>query len=113
MFSQIRGRARRSGIPFSVTALDLSSQINAQNWVCARTGIPFDLTIGSGRLPFGPSVDRIDNALGYEPDNIQIVCNIYNFGKNVFTDADMLKFAHALLDHDPTINKIKLKVVAQ
>lgn len=42
--------------------------------------------------PYAPSIDRIDNSLGYTDDNIQIVCVIYNFCKNEFTDKQVKKF---------------------
>lgn len=96
MFLSIKGRARRRGMSFSLTQSDIISQLNAQDWKCLKTGIPFDLTFGNGRKPFGPTIDRIENSRGYEADNIQIVCNLYNFCKNEFTDDDVMKFVRAL-----------------
>ncbi len=96
MFNSIKYSARRRKVPFALLKSDLSSALDHQQWKCAKTGIPFDLTVGDGRKPFGPAVDRIKNEIGYLPGNIQIVCNIYNFAKMDFSDADVLRMAEAL-----------------
>ena len=36
------------------------------------------MTAGKGRLPFGPSIDRIDPSRGYEPDNCRLVVWRFN-----------------------------------
>jgi hypothetical protein len=97
--------ARLRGIPFSITRSDIEVLAEQQDWKCARTGLPLDLTACDGMKPFGPSIDRIDNSYGYEPGNIQLVCYMYNSAKNQFTDADVLRFASALLTY--TNNTLK------
>jgi hypothetical protein len=99
MFNAIKSSAARRGLPVTIVKSDIVTLLEAQNWVCAKTGIPFDLTSGRGRRPFGPSVDRIDGSMGYEPGNIQIVCVIYNLAKSEFTCNDVTAFAKALVDH--------------
>lgn len=98
MFLLIKGRARRRGISLNLTESDIILQLNAQDWKCFKTGITLDLTYGNGRKPFGPTIDRIDNDHGYELGNIQIVCNLYNLCKNIYTDHDVLVFAKALVE---------------
>jgi len=54
---------------------------------CAVSGLPFSLAeIGHGRArrPFAPSLDRIDPALGYTPENLRLVCVAANFGMNAW-----------------------------
>jgi hypothetical protein len=97
MFNSVKYSARARGITFDIGRSDIGTLIKNQKWNCARTGIPFDLTMGDGIKPFGPSVDRIDNARGYERDNIQVVCNVYNFAKSRFSDDDVFRFASALV----------------
>ncbi len=38
--------------------------------LCQFTGLPFELLPHS---PFMPSIDRIDNSQGYDPDNCRVV----------------------------------------
>lgn len=42
-----------------------------QNGCCAYTGWPMDFATKSPRLV---SIERIDNTIGYEPDNVLLVC---------------------------------------
>jgi hypothetical protein len=42
--------------------------------------------------PFRPSIDRLDNTGGYTLDNIRIIWSIENHCKNIYTDADVIKF---------------------
>lgn len=98
MFCATKHNARKRNIAFILIPSDISSLVEKQQWKCARTGIVFDMAWRVGRKPFAPSVDRIDNTRGYEPGNIQIVCNMYNQAKHVHTDADVLLFAKALVN---------------
>jgi hypothetical protein len=100
MFYSTQASAKKRGIPFNLTKLDIANQVDAQTWKCAQTGIQFDLTSNAGQRPFGPTVDRIDNERGYEPGNIQIVCYMYNCAKNRFNHEDVLTFAREVVARD-------------
>jgi hypothetical protein len=70
---------------------------------CAMSGIIFDRNEKPFRgydIPWRASLDRIDNSIGYLPDNIQVVCRIYNSAKYVWSDADVLKLARALVERN-------------
>ncbi len=70
---------------------------------CAMSGIPFDMNEKpfKGRdIPWRASLDRIDNSVGYLPDNIQVVCKMYNAAKYVWSDAEVLKLAKALAERN-------------
>jgi hypothetical protein len=97
-FVALELNAAKRGIPFNLTKSDIENIVERQNWICARTGIPFDLTVGKGQRPFGPSIDRVDNSLGYEPGNIEAVCFMYNIAKRNFPGDDVLFFANALVE---------------
>ncbi len=62
--------------------------------VCERTGLSFE---ASG--DFAASVDRIENGRGYDPENVQVTCWIYNRAKGSSTDAAVLRLAVALVKH--------------
>lgn len=70
--------------------------------VCEVTGLPIKIKqykkkdVGQ-RGFYSPSVDRIDNNMGYIPSNCRLVCWGYNIGKHEFTDRDLNALAVALL----------------
>ena len=98
MFHSIKKSSEKRNISLNITREFIHLMVELSQWKCVKTGIPFDLTAGEGKKPFGPTVDRINNDRGYEPDNIQIVCNIYNYAKNEFDDKTVLEFATALME---------------
>lgn len=59
---------------------------------CEQTGIPFEFTEDPAHAN-QPSVDRIDQTRGYDPDNCQLTCLWYNHAKNVRSDDEI----HALM----------------
>ena len=98
----IRKRARRKGWAFNLTEEWYWRIVN--QGVCQKTGLPFVIN-KAVNSPFQPSVDRINSDLWYTQDNCQIVCLIFNFAKNRFTDQDVYKFAKAFVykyDNDST-----------
>ena len=69
--------------------------------VCEITGLQFDLSVEGAYKkmnPFAPSVDRINNNIGYTKDNCQMVVWIYNCSKNNFTDKDLYKMCKAVVE---------------
>lgn len=70
--------------------------------ICEITGLPIKVKqykqsdIGS-RSFFSPSIDRIDNSVGYIPSNCRIVCWGYNLAKNQFTDREINALAVSLI----------------
>lgn len=55
---------------------------------CSVTGLPLSLEWKgpSGSNPWAPSVDRLNNSLGYVPDNVRIVCWAFNNMRGDFPD---------------------------
>lgn len=96
LFRRTRESARQQGLEFSLTLDWFREQMKTD--ACSITGIPFDYNYGTKTIhPFRPSVDRIKPERGYIPDNCRIVCLIYNFAKNIWTDADVARMADALV----------------
>ena len=54
----------------------------SQNGLCALTGVPMTWETLSGKVATNISIDRVDSTIGYEEQNIQLVCRIVNIMKN-------------------------------
>lgn len=73
---------------------------------CPRTGFPFDLSARfrsrseKSRSPFAPSLDRIDNALGYTDANVEVVCSQFNMMRGELTHAELQQFCRALVERE-------------
>ena len=89
-----RRNAIRKKLDIDIDYEWIDGQIEILDNKCTKTGLPF---VWKRHYPFGPSIDRIDSAKGYTQDNCQIVCKMYNFAKNKWSDADVLDMAKALL----------------
>lgn len=74
-FRNARARDVQRGRITSINQEWVVRQIRRQNYKCAITGVRFsDKVVESARInPFSPSIDRIDNARGYETGNVRIV----------------------------------------
>lgn len=98
----IRKRAKDAGLLFSLTADWWNSQWLAQQGRCALTGFPMQ-PVGTARrdvcnYPFVVTVDRIDPAQGYIPDNCRLVCHRANFMRsNIVSDEELRVWLLAML----------------
>ena len=83
-----------------ITEKFLSELWNKQSGRCALSGVPLKMHIrGVVKDLYTASVDRINNNIGYEPDNVQFVCLGANFAKNKFTNDEILDFFGILVDN--------------
>lgn len=75
-----RGRSRRRGLPFSLTLDGLLAVAKGQDFRCLLTGIEFFAEPPArGKVdPYAPSIDRIEPAKGYVPENTRIVIRAVN-----------------------------------
>lgn len=85
-----RKMAKRRGLEFSITA-DTLPRVPA---VCPVFGVPFGGRVGA------PNLDRIDNAKGYVPGNVQWVSSLANRIKSDATAAEVAAVAAFLLKHE-------------
>lgn len=67
--------------------------------VCEVTGLSlsWDRIDGAFRRPLAPSADRIDVARGYTEDNVRVVSSWYNYARQDWEDALVLRVAEAAL----------------
>ena len=60
------------------------------------TGVPLDIEQTGENPLFYPSIDRIDNDLGYVMGNVQLVCRGVNYLKNRWTDEQAMELLIAI-----------------
>lgn len=69
--ANIKRRAKDYGLEFSLTKADL---VFPENCACCGQRMEIAATEAGGPARHSPSVDRIDSAKGYTPDNIAFIC---------------------------------------
>ena len=77
--------AVKRGQVFALTVADIVACWNDQGAVCAYSGRP--MTLEAGMLNTA-SIERIDSAVGYTPDNTILVCQAINRMKSDFAFED-------------------------
>lgn len=78
-----KARAKRRGMPFELTIADITIPD-----VCPVLGIP--IALSRGLSAGSPSIDRINNALGYVPGNVRVISHRANALKRDMTYAEAL-----------------------
>ena len=71
-------RAKRKGIPCTITKEFILDLWNKQNGLCAISKIPMTYEMDSGRIYTNVSIDQIEQGKGYTEDNVQLVCMAVN-----------------------------------
>ena len=99
MVQGIKTRCKKNNLSFDLDVEWLHDIF--QKGVCQVTNLPFDFGGGiqeKGHRAFTPSLDRTDPTLGYNKENVKVVCWAYNAAKGVGTHKDVLKLAGALIN---------------
>lgn len=86
LLSRIKSRAKRKNIPFNLEILDLEIPTH-----CPILGVKLEIGV-KGNYFNSPSVDRIDNTLGYIKGNIAIISCKANSMKNSASIEEMKLF---------------------
>lgn len=78
LWRRARARARASNLEFTITPADIKLPD-----ICVILRSPLDYSqLGVKNSPCAPSIDRIDNSLGYVPGNVQLISHRANKLKN-------------------------------
>lgn len=100
VLTRARNNAKgRRGLGFSLTRENVLGMLIASRWRCAVTRTPFTLEeVGRHRQkPYAPSIDRIDCAIGYTPENCRVVCVATNFAMNTWGEAVLRRLARNMV----------------
>ena len=99
----LRARCKQVGRELAVDEHDLKALWDAQQGLCPYTGWQMMLPDKQARPgkplikhPARASLDRIDSSKGYVPDNVRVVCWMYNAAKQDWSDADVMMMLEAL-----------------
>ena len=105
-FNVLKNGLKRKG---RAPVIDIDEQFlkelyDNQGGLCALTKMPMVLKRSqSGTAsPYQVSVDRKDNDKDYSKDNVRLTCLIANLARNIFEDADVLKFCQEVTKNNFT-----------
>lgn len=85
-------RARRAGIPFSITLDDLRA-CWPKDGKCPVLGLALKRGANGKTHAGSPTLDRLNNAWGYEPGNIAIISHKANAAKGTMTATELERLA--------------------
>ncbi len=103
VYEGARKRSYGREIPFALGREDALQVLRKQKHVCAVSGLKFVTERAEDALPgsrngFAPSLDRIDCAKGYEPDNVRWVLQAVNIALADWGEDQLLKIAKAIVE---------------
>ena len=102
VYEGARKRSYGREIPFALGREDALEILRRQRHVCAVSGLKFvterpETAPAGSRNGFAPSLDRIDCAKGYEPDNVRWVLQAVNIALADWGEDQLLKIARAIV----------------
>ena len=100
LFATTRKNAGKRGIPFAITIEDLAAIVRRSGGRCEVSGLPLSTDRYTERKmirrPWAPSIDRIDSAAGYTPENCRLVCCAVNFAMSCWGEDVLYEIAKAI-----------------
>lgn len=94
--------AKKKQIEVTITPEDIASLYEKQQGRCAVTNFVMTSSYKNDSVKKisvrNISIDRIDENLGYTPDNIRLVCTAVSILKSKFTEEELISFCTAILE---------------
>ncbi len=89
--------AKKRGLQFAITPKHVEKLLKENEFHCCVSGIKFHISdTNISRNPWAPSIDRIDNRLGYVPGNIRMVCLAANIAMSNWGYDILLRLANGI-----------------
>lgn len=101
IFRGAKKRADRSKLSYDLTNNDITYLWERSGGRCEVTGIEFEFEAMEAkheRRPFAPSVDRLDNSIGYTLRNVRLVCVIVNIAMNTWGEHALMRVAVGMFE---------------
>jgi len=92
-----KNRAQKKNLEFSLTLDRVRELVTAPCHYCGMA--PFALKRKHSQSMFYTGIDRIDNTLGYTPENTVPCCKQCNQAKMDYSEADFLSWLKRLYEH--------------
>lgn len=101
-WNRVKRGAESRGLPLQITIADAWQLYLAQNGRCALSGLPIGLTTDytNKRAAHTASLDRIDNAIGYVPGNVQWVHRDLNMMRRALDINEFINLCTVVADHN-------------
>jgi hypothetical protein len=96
LYRSCKHSALRRGIQFTIKPEDIKLTTS-----CPYLGVEFTNILGKGYQDYNPSVDRVNNTLGYIPGNVRLISVLANRMKHTATIEELQKFAMGVLENHP------------
>jgi hypothetical protein len=98
MWKYIRGLADKRGIPFEISIEDAWAKFEQQGGKCALSGVPISFAHSTSSISPNTtaSLDRIVNANGYAPDNVQWLHKNINRMKWDYGQEEFIHWCHSV-----------------
>lgn len=86
---------------FTITKEDLYAVYDKQKGLCKYSGLPMTFVKdGTGMHLTNISIDRIENEVGYEPENIALVCLAINMMKYTLDLNELIDWCKLIAEHN-------------
>jgi 5-methylcytosine-specific restriction endonuclease McrA len=92
-------RTSRADLTWHINQAHLYNCYHRQKGKCALSGIAMTWLTGQGKVDTNISIDRINPAVGYEPDNIQLITYRCNIMKHDMTEEDLYQLVALINQH--------------
>lgn len=93
MLAVAKARAKRKGLEFNLELSDIVIPTH-----CPILKIELTNILGKGIVKTNPSLDRIDNSLGYIKGNVHVISDLANRMKSSASKEELLAFAKGILN---------------
>lgn len=94
LFNSSKHRAKNCSIEFNIEESDIIIPE-----YCPLLGVKLVIKLGNGLNPYSPSIDRIDNNLGYTKNNIWVISRLANTMKSYANKEELIEFSTNILNY--------------